>query len=179
VIHVTSDATSPLTIKYREHQYVALKIYIHNSVRHRELPFYEQLNRILPSKHTGANNVRKLLASFNVVGPHGEHIVLALQVSQMSIRDMDTVFMKGRGFDEEFVKGAVKELLEALDFLHTEAQSVHTGRCTLHLLFLSTHVSTHDHAMYYVEAELSFRCSFRQPAPWTERQFSLPEIGGK
>jgi serine/threonine-protein kinase SRPK3 len=50
-----------------------------------------------------------------VASPHGEHVVLALQVSQMSIRDMDTVFMNGRGFNEDFVKGAVMELLEALD----------------------------------------------------------------
>ena len=45
----------------------------------------------------------------------------------MSLRDMDTVFMKGRGFDEVFAKGAIRELLEALDFLHTEVQTVHTG----------------------------------------------------
>jgi hypothetical protein len=36
--------------------------------------------------------------------------------------------MKGRGFDEEFVKSAITELLEAIDFLHTEVQAVHTGR---------------------------------------------------
>lgn len=49
----------------------------------------------------------------------------------MSIRDMDIVFMDSRGFSEGFVKGAIKELLEALDFLHTEAQSVHTGTYAL------------------------------------------------
>ncbi|KAK9237119.1 kinase-like domain-containing protein [Lipomyces kononenkoae] len=108
------------------HQYVALKIYIHNSVRHRELPFYNHLNKILPSHHPGANNIRKLLGTFEIIGPHGKHIALALQVSQMSLRDLDTVFMRGRGFDEEFVKGAIRELLEALDFLHTEVQAVHT-----------------------------------------------------
>ena len=54
--------------------------------------------------------------------------MLALQVSQMSLRDMDTVFMKGRGFDEQFVKSAIKELLEAITFLYTEVQAVHTGR---------------------------------------------------
>lgn len=51
----------------------------------------------------------------------------------MSIRDMDTVFTNGRGFDEEFVKGAVKVLLKGVDFLHTEVQSVHTGRLQLPL----------------------------------------------
>lgn len=106
---------------------MALKVYIHNSVEHRELPFYQHLARSRSSKHAGANNIRKLLASFEVQGPHGKHVALALQVSQMSIRDMDVVFMKDRGFDEDFVKGAVQELLEAVDFLHTEVQSVHTG----------------------------------------------------
>ncbi|CEJ89716.1 hypothetical protein VHEMI05541 [[Torrubiella] hemipterigena] len=44
----------------------------------------------------------------------------------MRLRDMDTVFMKGRGFDEGFPKAAIRELLQAVDFLHTEAQTVHT-----------------------------------------------------
>ncbi|KAM6511930.1 hypothetical protein FALCPG4_016917 [Fusarium falciforme] len=123
-----SSSTIWLARDLEAHQYVALKVYIHNSVEHRELPFYEHLNTVLPtSKHVGADNVRKLLASFEVSGSHGNHIVLALQVSQMSLRDMDTVFMKGRGFEEDFVKSAIKELLQAVDFLHTEAQVVHTG----------------------------------------------------
>lgn len=49
-----------LTLQHREHQYVALKIYIHNSAQHRELPFYEKLNKALPSRHIGAENIRKL-----------------------------------------------------------------------------------------------------------------------
>lgn len=115
----------------RNHQYVALKVYIHNSAQHRELPFYRHLNKFLPSQHPGARNVRSLLSSFEVIGPHGKHVALALQVSQMSIRDMDMVFMNGRGFSEGFVKGTIKELLEALDFLHSEVQSVHTGTFVL------------------------------------------------
>jgi serine/threonine-protein kinase SRPK3 len=96
-------------------------------VEHRELPLYEHVNNSLPSKHPGAKNIRSLLGSFEVVGPHGKHIVLALQASQMSLRDLDTVFMRSRGFDEGFVKGAITELLQALDFLHTEVQAIHTG----------------------------------------------------
>ncbi|KAK1965901.1 kinase domain-containing protein [Colletotrichum sublineola] len=125
-----SSSTIWLARDLQCHRYVALKIYIHNSVQHRELPFYRHLDKFLPSRHPGANNVRKLLSSFEVVGPHGKHVALALQVSQMSIRDMDTVFMDGRGFHEGFVKGAIKELLEALDFLHTEVQCVHAAETT-------------------------------------------------
>ncbi|KAL2757045.1 hypothetical protein ACRALDRAFT_208935 [Sodiomyces alcalophilus JCM 7366] len=99
----------------RDLQYVvvSLKMYIHSCLQHRELPFYEHLDTILPSAHVGAGNVRKLLDSFEVVGPHGTHMALVLQASQMSLRDMDTVFMKGHGFEEEFAKGAINELLEA------------------------------------------------------------------
>ena len=126
----------------RDHQYVALKIYIHNSVQHRELPFYERLAKVLPSSHVGATNIRHLHDSFEVTGPHGKHKALVLQVSQMSLRDMDTVFMKGRGFDENFVKSAIKELLQAVDFLHTKVQAVHTGM--KNFLTLSKALLTND-----------------------------------
>ncbi|KAK1507576.1 protein kinase domain-containing protein [Colletotrichum tamarilloi] len=119
-----SSSTIWLARDLQHHQYVALKIYIHNSAQHRELPFYEHLDKYLPSRHPGAKNVRKLLSSFEVFGPYGKHAALALQVSQMSIRDMGIVFMDGRGFSEGFVKGTIKELLKALDFLHTENKHV-------------------------------------------------------
>jgi hypothetical protein len=45
----------------------------------------------------------------------------------MSLRDFKSVFRKDGGFDEAFVQGAVQELLKALDFIHDEAQLVHTG----------------------------------------------------
>lgn len=45
----------------------------------------------------------------------------------MSLRSMDTMFMRVCDFDEAFVQGAIKELLEAVDFLHTELQAVHTS----------------------------------------------------
>ncbi|KAH7170045.1 kinase-like domain-containing protein [Dactylonectria macrodidyma] len=121
-----SSSTIWLARDLQGHQYVALKIYIHNSAQHRELPFYAHLEEVMPRKHVGAGHIRHLLDSFEVAGPHGKHITLVLQVSQMSLRDMDTVFRKGQGFDEGFVKGAIKELLQAVDFLHTEVQAVHT-----------------------------------------------------
>ena len=41
---------------------------------------------------------------------------------------MNIVFKDGHGFDEDFVKGAIIELLKAIDFLHSEVQAVHTGK---------------------------------------------------
>lgn len=47
---------------------------------------------------------------------------------------MDIVFMKGQGFDESLTKSAIIEILQAVDFLHSEAGVVHTGRLLVLLL---------------------------------------------
>lgn len=78
------------------------------------------------SPHLGRGNIRKLHSSFEVTGPDGRHIVIIFEAAQMSLRDMKVVFRKD-GFDEEFVKAAMIELLKALDFLHTRGEVVHTG----------------------------------------------------
>ncbi|GLA01218.1 hypothetical protein AnigIFM60653_011079 [Aspergillus niger] len=55
----------------------------------------------------------------------GTHTILIFEAAQMSLRDMKVVFQQG-GFDQDLVKGAITELLQAVDFLHTQGQSVHT-----------------------------------------------------
>ncbi|KAJ5121022.1 uncharacterized protein N7515_008983, partial [Penicillium bovifimosum] len=108
------------------HQYVALKVYGRTSLVHRELPSYHHIaSRITDSSHEGRDNVRRLLDSFTVNGPDGDHIVLVFESAQMSLRDMKVVFHP-EGFDEDFVKGAIIELSKALDFLHTHGEIVHT-----------------------------------------------------
>lgn len=113
---------------YRDHQYVALKTYVHTSKFHRELPFYDHISPYFTNirSHRGRHNIRRLLSSFQITGPHGKHTVLVFQASQMSLRDMKFVFFP-KGFNEGFVKGAIIELLEALDFLHTHGEVIHTG----------------------------------------------------
>ena len=118
-----------ITDFYRDHQYVALKVYVHTSLHHRELPVYDRINSRMAEvsyKGRGINNIRKLLDTFEVTGPHGKHAVLVFEPAQMSLRDMRFVFCR-EGFAEEFVKGAITELLKALDFLHSHGEIVHTG----------------------------------------------------
>ncbi|CAK7222007.1 hypothetical protein SBRCBS47491_004721 [Sporothrix bragantina] len=73
-----SSSTIWLARDLQNHQYVALKVYIHNSARHRELPFYQHLATLPSSMHPGAKNIRQLLDSFQVAGPHGTHMVLVM-----------------------------------------------------------------------------------------------------
>ncbi|KAI6754037.1 hypothetical protein HG530_013213 [Fusarium avenaceum] len=122
-----SSSTIWLARDLREQKYVALKIYVHTSRVHRELPIYEAMSPILEkTKNPGRNNIRRLLGSFEIDGPDGRHVVLVMQPAQMSLRDFKSVFRKDGGFDEAFVQGAVQELLKALDFIHNEAKLVHT-----------------------------------------------------
>ncbi|GAB0135269.1 hypothetical protein EsDP_00003614 [Epichloe bromicola] len=107
-----SSSTIWLARDLQDHRYVALKIYIHNSAQHPSM-----LARIKSENFSGI---------FHVAGPRGTHMALVLDASQMSLRDMDAVFMQGRGFDENFVKSAITELLKSLDYLHTRVQAVHT-----------------------------------------------------
>ncbi|RHZ48868.1 hypothetical protein CDV55_101388 [Aspergillus turcosus] len=82
-------------------------------------------SRIVGTSHRGRENIRRLLDSFEITGEHGKHLVLVFGAAQMSLRDMKLVFRQ-EGFDEDFVRGAIIELLQALDFLHTHGEVVHT-----------------------------------------------------
>ncbi|KAK2806624.1 hypothetical protein FQN51_006590 [Onygenales sp. PD_10] len=121
-----SSSTIWLARDLRAREYVALKVYVHTSLVHRELPAYHHIaSRFSGSSHEGRGNVRRLLHSFELDGPDGRHIVLVFEAAQMSLRDMKVIFFPD-GFDEDFVRGAIIELLKALDFLHTQGQIVHT-----------------------------------------------------
>ncbi|PGH01338.1 CMGC/SRPK protein kinase [Polytolypa hystricis UAMH7299] len=109
-----------------DHKHVTLKVYVHTSLVHRELSFFHHIApRMADSSHQGRGNIRRLLDSFEVTGPHGKHIILVFEAAQMSLRDMKVVFRQD-GYDEDFVRGAITEPLKALDFLHTHGEVVHT-----------------------------------------------------
>ncbi|PLB46174.1 kinase-like protein [Aspergillus steynii IBT 23096] len=123
-----SSSTTWLARDLRDRRYVALKVYVHTSLHHRELPAYDRINsRMADNSYQGLgrDNIRKLMESFEVTGPHGKHVVLVFEPAQMSLRDMKVVFRR-EGFEEHFVKGAIIELLKALDFLHSHGEIVHT-----------------------------------------------------
>lgn len=121
-------AVTALSNCCRRHEYVALKVYVHTSKYLREPPFYDHISHHLTNTKSQyeRQNIRRVLSTFQLAGPHGIHPVLVCEASQMSLRDMKTVFFPN-GFEESFVKAATIELLKAVDFLHTRAGVVHTG----------------------------------------------------
>lgn len=104
-----SSSTIWLARDLKNHRYVSLKFYVHTSRFQRELGLYIEMTKLLAkTANPGRNNIRHLLDSFEIDGPCGKHVVLAFEPAQMSLRDMKLVFQKDGGFDEMFVRGAMK-----------------------------------------------------------------------
>ncbi|KAJ5793962.1 hypothetical protein N7457_000561 [Penicillium paradoxum] len=116
----------PITDSRRDKKYVALKVHINDSMFHRELPFYQHIAPHMSSDHPGRENIRRFMDSFTVTGPDGKHIVLVQEPAHISLYDLLTERMSEARFPEEAVKLILVELLQALDFLHTECEAVHT-----------------------------------------------------
>lgn len=108
-----------------EKQYVALKVYINCSRMHRELPIYTHINNI-NSQHGGRLNLRKLLDSFEINGPNGNHLCLVHEALGMNLEELRDL-VPGREFASELVRESLRNILRALHFLREEAHVIHTG----------------------------------------------------
>jgi hypothetical protein len=108
-----------------EKKYVALKVYINRSKVHREMPIYIHINAI-KTDHDGQKNLRKLLDSFEITGPHGKHICLAHEVFSMCMEDFRG-YLPNRYFSADLIREIIGYMLRALHFLRKEAHVVHTG----------------------------------------------------
>ncbi|KAH0284078.1 kinase-like protein [Aureobasidium namibiae CBS 147.97] len=105
-------------------KYAALKVYVHSSKKHRELAIYEHI-KALSSDHHGRHRIRSLLDSFEIQGPHGRHICLVhepLGISFEELRDLTA----DRVFDEDLIRQTFRPILQGFEFLHEEAQVIHT-----------------------------------------------------
>ncbi|OBT86023.1 hypothetical protein VE02_05536 [Pseudogymnoascus sp. 03VT05] len=109
------------------HEYVTLKVFISD---HRQAESEEKVYRhlkIIKTDHPGVTGIRSLRDSFQLPGKRGPHECLihdALGVTLGEIREMSD----GGKVSIDLLRPFTKCLLYALDFLHTEAHVVHTGK---------------------------------------------------
>lgn len=68
--------------------------------------------------------------SFEIAGPFGLHRCLVHQPLGMSLHDLQ---MRARNqvFNKDVLRTSIHQLLAALDFLHTQAHIIHTGKSLL------------------------------------------------
>lgn len=114
---------------YRANNYTVLKVSTslpdYPTAADRELRVYKHLAKI-DSSHPGRSLIRELYDSFDLHGPGGTHRCLVLQLMNVTLLKM--MRMNPRLFDLPLLRMTIKRLLLALDFLHTEAEVIHTGR---------------------------------------------------
>ena len=117
----------------RSHRYAALKVYIKSGsfapTVGRELDVYKNLSAA-KSSHRGRLNVRTILDSFKIIVPDGYHQVLVHKPLWRSLFDLQRILPTER-YPEDLLKGALLHILNALDYLHSECQIIHTGIETL------------------------------------------------
>ncbi|KAI0099620.1 kinase domain protein [Nemania sp. FL0031] len=108
--------------------HVALKVFIRSQALgdhvDNEIAMYKRIDQ-RASSHPGRSAVRTLLDSFQVVGPEGDHLVLAHPPLWRSIEAAISRTSPRRlpAFGLRYV---LKDLFLALEYLHDECQIIHT-----------------------------------------------------
>ena len=77
------------------------------------------------SKHPGSGLIRKMLDTFELPGVEGTHVCIIHKPLSLSLRDIRG--MAGGQIPAEILKPMTYGMLLGLDYLHSEAQVVHTG----------------------------------------------------
>lgn len=120
----------------RGHRYVAIKVYAANQGQaKREVAAFKHLQEVLNDKLAadcgGAQFIRLLHKSFELGHPRSskKNLCLVYEPMGMTLADLRRVGCDGQ-VPLELLKPMLPFLLAALDFLHTKAKMVHTGRYT-------------------------------------------------
>ncbi|TKA65664.1 hypothetical protein B0A55_08787 [Friedmanniomyces simplex] len=102
----------------------ALKVYVNSMKVHREVPIYSHLNN-LSSEHPGPENVRKLHGVFEMEGPHGWHACLVHEACGFDLDELKGFSPDGM-YPADMLRHTMREVLNGLQFLHREANVIHT-----------------------------------------------------
>ncbi|EPE29262.1 Protein kinase-like (PK-like) [Glarea lozoyensis ATCC 20868] len=106
------------------HSHVTLKVYTRDGNPQDEFQIYQRLSKGNHS-HPGYSHVRTALETFTIPRLGGDHTCLVQKPMWESWEDLTYRISDGI-FTEELLKGSLKHLFLALDYLHTECQVVHT-----------------------------------------------------
>lgn len=94
----------------------------------KEKEIYDRLDTVARrSRHAGSAYVRTSLDSFFIVGPTGgHHLCISHQPMGMNMNELRRAF--GGRLPKSIFKIVMINILLAVDFLHTEARVIHTGK---------------------------------------------------
>ncbi|KAL7658185.1 hypothetical protein ACMYSQ_004321 [Aspergillus niger] len=107
-----------------ESTHVILKIYDSGQGRDHELNVYTHID-LIDTDHPGKKYIRKLCDHFYIDSTQGRHLCLVHQALGMNTSDL-LQLKHGHRMTLEGMKPAIRQLLGALDFLHSVAHLIHT-----------------------------------------------------
>ncbi|KAJ9214878.1 hypothetical protein DTO166G4_3470 [Paecilomyces variotii] len=121
-----SSATVWLCRDLSDYRYITLKIYTASTSVARETEIYKHL-RTIQSNHAGLLCLRSLIDNFQIQSPygHGVHTCLVHPPLGISLGQL-TPLLPDRVMSSAMVRTTIRNILAALDFLHTEARVIHT-----------------------------------------------------
>lgn len=117
--------------KWQGERYVAVKVGTRKDENEEdsdesEEALYGHIQEANPS-HPGYNHVRKLFETFSIDSAHGKHPCYVYEL----LREPLSVFRRrwdNSKFPVDLLKGYLRIILQALDYLHTDCQIIHTGK---------------------------------------------------
>ncbi|KAF6830907.1 protein kinase domain-containing protein [Colletotrichum plurivorum] len=177
-----TSSTVWLAWDLKDQRHVALKFYTISTFHQNEIRCYKDMSEKLTySTHIGRKQIRPYLNSFKVEGFYNTHHVAVLEPAQMSLLDMRRTFTLS-GFDEDFAKEVVIQLLNGLDFLHREAGLVHNNLVVTDIHLGSLLLGTEDPSLFeHIENRELRSTVLRKPVSLTRTIYSsrptLPEAG--
>ncbi|KAL4809322.1 kinase-like domain-containing protein [Aspergillus unguis] len=121
-----SSATVWLCRDLKDHRFVTLKVYIASETVSREIEIYGHLKTI-QSGHAGLSCLRPVLEIFQTPSPNQESSHTCLVHPPLGISlDQLTPLLPGGVMTSAMIRTTIRNILAALDFLHTEAHVIHT-----------------------------------------------------
>lgn len=106
---------------------MSLKVYKRQVANWEEFEVYKRFNQG-NSSHPGYDHVRTALGIFSIPRDGGDHYCLIQKPAWENFRDL--LYRNPRHkFTEELLKAGLMQIFVSLDYLHTECQLAHTGRC--------------------------------------------------
>jgi len=109
---------------------VALKILRADSTRIWNQPNEADILRTVAQAnpgHPGREHIVKILDSFVHSGPNGEHTCIVFEALGQSVLDFQRNCKRGR-LPLEMVRPIARQLLLALDYIHSHCRLIHTGK---------------------------------------------------
>ncbi|KAH8722359.1 kinase domain protein [Phaeosphaeriaceae sp. PMI808] len=160
-----------------ERRAVALKIFTNDIQNREEISIYKHLQSI-KSNHPGRRRLRDALGTFTLHGTKGEHQCLVHEPMWESARDL-LWRNASHKFTEDLLKAFLYRLLQAIDYLHSEAHLIHTDISASNILL---EIEDHSIISAFIEAEQNHPSPRKQIDRYTvyaSRSFDLPKSIGQ